>query len=455
MCLKQKEKMVLKGDIMRKLLEKFFQHYLTERNLEATLAVLTEDVVTVGTGEQEISRNKEELRELLLSEFEELPNALEYEICDYMQNFSGGGSICTQLAVFNIRLKAENEITEIHSRLTSTCVKDGNEWKIASLHMSTPEHDQEKGAFFPLYYGKSVVGTLSKESEEKLTELVTNALPGGIMGGYLEEGYPLYTINNKMLEILGYTYEELIAVTDEKMMNVIYTADQQRVEESIVEQIQEKNEYEIVYRVVGKNDRLIWVNDIGRKIITNDGREAMISIMTDITEQLKREEMLKYEAGYDSLTGLNNRKNAVSLMEKEFNRKAGGYFFICDIDNFKSVNDTKGHLFGDNVLIKLADIMRKKASDKSILARLGGDEYILFFPADINKKDVMNIMQGIQKEFLSYMREIIPELNVSLSIGGTERTANEDTKTLYDRADKALYQAKNQKGELRLYEQTI
>lgn len=252
-----------------------------------------------------------------------------------------------------------------------------------------------------------------------------------------------------------YTYEELIAVTDEKMMNVIYTADQQRVEESIVEQIQEKNEYEIVYRVVGKNNRLIWVNDIGKKIITNDGREAMISIMTDITEQLKREEILKYEAGYDSLTGLNNRKNAVSLMEKEFNRKAGGYFFICDIDNFKSVNDTKGHLFGDNVLIKLADIMRKKASDKSILARLGGDEYILFFPADINKKDVMNIMQGIQKEFWGYMRELIPELNVSLSIGGTERTANEDTKTLYDRADKALYQAKNQKGELRLYEQTI
>lgn len=125
-----------------------------------------------------------------------------------------------------------------------------------------------------------------------------------------------------MLEILGYTYEELIAVTDEKMMNVIYTADQQRVEESIMEQMQEKNEYEIVYRVVGKNNRLIWVNDIGKKIITNDGRKAMISIMTDITEQLKREEILKHEAEYDSLTGLNNRKNAVSLMEKEFNRKS-------------------------------------------------------------------------------------------------------------------------------------
>ena len=88
--------------------------------------------------------------------------------------------------------------------------------KLQVCSMSTPEQIREKGAFFPLYYGKSVVGTLSKESEEKLTELVTNALPGGIMGGYLEEGYPLYTINNKMLEILGYTYEELIAVTDER-----------------------------------------------------------------------------------------------------------------------------------------------------------------------------------------------------------------------------------------------
>ena len=97
---------------MRKLLEKFFHHYLTERNLEATLAVLTEDVVSVGTGEHEISRNKGEVRELLLREFEELPNALEYEICDYMQNFSGGGSICTQLAVFNIRLKGITGITK-------------------------------------------------------------------------------------------------------------------------------------------------------------------------------------------------------------------------------------------------------------------------------------------------------------------------------------------------------
>ena len=115
-----------------------------------------------------------------------------------------------------------------------------------------PQNTIRKRCILSALLRKSVVGTLSKESEEKLTELVTNALPGGIMGGYLEEGYPLYTINNKMLEILGYTYEELIAVTDEKMMNVIYTADQQRVEESIVEQIQEKNEYEIVYRVVGK-----------------------------------------------------------------------------------------------------------------------------------------------------------------------------------------------------------
>ena len=435
---------------MRKLLEKFFQHYLTERNLEATLAVLTEDVVSVGTGEQEISRNKGELRELLLSEFEELPNALEYEICDYMQNFSGGGSICTQLAVFNIRLKAENEITEIHSRLTSTCVKDGNEWKIASLHMSTPEHDQEKGAFFPLYYGKSVVGTLSKESEEKLTELVTNALPGGIMGGYLEEGYPLYTINNKMLEILGYTYEELIAVTDEKMINVIYTADQQRVEESIVEQIQEKNEYEIVYRVVGKNNRLIWVNDIGKKIITNDGREAMISIMTDISDRRAREKQLIQEAYYDPLTGLYNRKKAISLYKEAFANGQKGTFFICDIDNFKSLNDTEGHIAGDHVLIFLASLISDRTKELAISARLGGDEYMLFFPSPTEAEEAVHLMKSIQTTFAAATKEAYPELSISLSVGGVIRKENEDFRSLYRQADTALYLAKHQKGSLQI-----
>lgn len=368
---------------MKKLLESFFENYLSRRNIEKTLAFVTESVITIGTGEHEIAKSKEAFRKLLEAEFTELPEPLPYEIYDYYETDSGE-NIKNVLAKLRVRLERDGNVTEMKSRLTCTCVKEDNEWKISIIHMSTSESEQEKDSFFPLYYGKNVVGKLTPGSNAKLMELISDSIPGGIMGGYLEKDYPLYTINNKMLDILGYTYEELLAATDEKMLNVIYADDRERVEESIKVQFEKNNEYQIEYRVVGKDNKIIWVNDIGKKIITDDGREAMISIMTDISDRVEKEKQLKYEAEHDPLTRLNNRKNAVRLMEEELKKSNGGHFFICDVDNFKSVNDTKGHATGDNILIQLAVIIQNQAGEDSITARLGGDEYILFFPEKYN-----------------------------------------------------------------------
>lgn len=68
---------------MRELLEQFFRHYLRERNLEDTLALLTDQVISLGTGEQEVARNKEELRALMECEFKEMPQPLDYELFNY------------------------------------------------------------------------------------------------------------------------------------------------------------------------------------------------------------------------------------------------------------------------------------------------------------------------------------------------------------------------------------
>ena len=210
------------------------------------------------------------------------------------------------------------------------------------LHMSTPTVEQEHQEFFPLRYGRNnSVRKLSSETGEKLMELVSEALPGGIMGSYLEEGYPLYTINDTMLNILGYAYEELVDATNEKMMNIIYPPDQKWVEESIEKQFHEKNEYKVEYRIVGKGGRIIWVSDIGKKIKSEDGRDAMISIMTDVSDRIERENQLIKEAQLDPLTGLYNRKRAISLIEADFLKEKSGTLYICDVDNFKSMNDTK------------------------------------------------------------------------------------------------------------------
>ena len=435
--------------MMKELLQTFFQHYLEERNLDATLAMLSDKIVSIGTGEQEIARNKKELTELLKMEFQEMPGSLHFQFTEYQEAPVGSEGYCI-FARIHVQFEEGNDLIEMDARFTGAACLEKDGWKLLSLHMSTPNQVQESQEFFPLRYGRQAIAKMSSESSARLMELVSKSIPGGIMGGYLEEGFPLYTINDRMLEILGYTYEELIAVTDEKMMNIIYEEDQKRLEESITRQFLNGNEYEVEYRIVGKGGKLTWVNDIGKKIVTEDGREAMISIMTDISDRRAREKRLIQEAYYDPLTGLYNRKKAISLYEEAFSKGQTGTLFICDVDNFKSLNDTEGHIAGDHVLIFLASLISERTKDLAVCARLGGDEYMLFFPSSTETEKAVQIMKSIQTTFAAATREAYPALSISLSVGGVVRKDNEDFRTLYSQADTALYLAKRQKGNLQI-----
>ena len=432
---------------MRSFLENFFTSYLKERNFDATLDCVTDNIISIGTGEQEVAKSKAELRELLQEEFEQMPEPLWYEISNYEEISLGSGDVKSAFANVYVKLVDDGDIIDLYTRLLCTCCKVDGDWKLAAVHMSTPTATQEQCEFFPLRYSRMTNNKMSHKANEKLMELISKSLPGGIMGGYLEEGFPLYTINDKMLEILGYTYDELIDATDEKMTNIIYEGDRNRVEESINAQFELCNEYEVEYRVIGKGGRIIWVNDIGKKIVTDDGREAMISIMTDITERVEREGILIKEANADALTGLYNRRKVISVIEEALGLEQRGSLFICDVDNFKSLNDTKGHIEGDKVLVKLAEYMRKYIKYRGIAARLGGDEFLLFFPGtDGDNQDMIDIVKSIQTDFVSYVKQNYSDLDVSLSAGGVKANQGDNFQTLYRKADDALYIAKKTKG---------
>lgn len=432
---------------MRRLVEEFLQRYVLERDVERTLEFVTEDVISVGTGEHEIAVGKHELRKLLELEFQEISQGLEFVIEDY-QETKIQENIFVQL---NIKIRLENRIEVFKPRLTCTCVRHEESWRFSCLHMSTPNYEQEATSFFPLHYGKIAHGEMPVEADEKLSELILKVLPGGIMGGYLDDGWSLYTINDKMLQILGYTsYEELAKATDEKMVNILHPEDRARVQAEIEQQFAENGEYLTEYRAVGKDNRVIWVSDIGKKITADDGREAMISIMTDITERVERENRLADEAERDPLTGLHNRRKLIELVEAEFAKDTKGTLFICDVDNFKSVNDTKGHTVGDTVLRKLARVMEAEAGEYAIIARLGGDEYALFFPETVCFEDAVQMLSLIQQKFYAYAQETLSDLKISLSVGGAVRNNAEDIRTLYRKADGALYEAKQNKGTLKM-----
>ncbi len=107
-------------------------------------------------------------------------------------------------------------------------------------------------------------------------------------------------------------------------------------------------------------------------------------LLTDITEVDRLSEQLSYEASHDALTGLYNRRMfEAHLQEAVARARAGERFGLCwiDLDQFKLINDTCGHLAGDELLKQLAETLREAARREDVLARLGGDEFGLLFAA--------------------------------------------------------------------------
>ena len=101
----------------------------------------------------------------------------------------------------------------------------------------------------------------------------------------------------------------------------------------------------------------------------------------------KQQEMIAM-ARCDPLTGLRNRQGIPELVNASLRTQCEGNFFIMDMDNFKSVNDTYGHMEGDRVLVKFAKALKGAVEPKDIIARLGGDEFVVFSPGHFDKYEV-------------------------------------------------------------------
>lgn len=150
----------------------------------------------------------------------------------------------------------------------------------------------------------------------------------------------------------------------------------------------------------------------------------------------------KLAAQRDSITGLYNRLSFELLISENLskNNLTFGAFMMLDIDDFKTINDTRGHSYGDQVLITLADAMKEFFVGEHLLCRMGGDEFAAFL---LNFTSKEALYQKIE-EFRLFLREGAKrEMPVSCSIGVAVCAEQEtDFESLYQTADAALYLAK-------------
>ncbi len=182
-----------------------------------------------------------------------------------------------------------------------------------------------------------------------------------------------------------------------------------------------------------------------------------IGIISDIDEEKRRSQHLLEKAERDALTGLYNKGTVQALIAEYLasrRKDSADALLIIDIDNFKRVNDTEGHLFGDKFLVHAAGCLSRIFRSTDLIGRIGGDEFIVL-AKDVPSLDI--IRQKAEQTvhaFRTVSEEEKPRFSVSCSVG-VALADGRDIKldTLYSKADRALYQAKrNGKNRYVLYE---
>lgn len=202
----------------------------------------------------------------------------------------------------------------------------------------------------------------------------------------------------------------------------------------------------------GSSGKILLCLPAGRyyEVTVSTRPERSVLLFEDISKRIASEERINFMAQHDTLTGLPNRTyfGELATEDMEARRFAGAEsrlvsLMIIDVDDFKHVNDTFGHLVGDELLMQVASRLRRALPAEAVLARLGGDEFVIYRGAVGDEDQVQADADAILKAFVAPFKLEGLTLRVTVSVGlATSMGATDLLDDLMTKADLALYSAK-------------
>ncbi|MBM7616360.1 sensor domain-containing diguanylate cyclase [Alkaliphilus hydrothermalis] len=271
--------------------------------------------------------------------------------------------------------------------------------------------------------------------QKKILESFFNYSPDAI--GHLDKKGNIIDINKRFTEIFGYTLEEC------KGKNLdLLIADEDLIEEALLVSkkalLGESVELETVR--TAKGGKKIPVSIRGGATVVNGEIIGLHGFYTDITERKATEAHIRYLSYHDKLTGLFNRayfEDSLTRLDTEEHLPIS--IIIGDVNGLKLTNDTFGHLEGDRLLIKIAEIIKNSCRKEDVVARWGGDEFAVILH-NTPEERAKSICQEIKRRCEEAEEDPI---KISISLGyGTKISVEEEINEIIKKAEEQMYKNK-------------
>lgn len=244
-------------------------------------------------------------------------------------------------------------------------------------------------------------------------------------------------LNPAWEKILGWTEEELSSV---QLTHFIHPDDMHLTKKSFAKVMENRTLKGLVVRYKCKDGNYLWLS---WDTYPSRGNSDVFAVARDVSKDKIRTDELEHLATFDELTSINNRRSIMQILEVEIERtkrnKLTFGLLIIDIDNFKLINDSYGHLTGDKVLKEMVNICNKCLRGMDTIGRYGGEEFIVILP----ESDEISTLQIANRIRLSIEASIFSTNHpLTVSIGCTVYDNDNSSESIIKRADTALYDAK-------------
>jgi diguanylate cyclase (GGDEF)-like protein/PAS domain S-box-containing protein len=322
-----------------------------------------------------------------------------------------------------------------------------------------PFHDQHGNIV-------GVLGTIEDISERKQAELTLQ-----LRGRALEASVNAIVITNhapqgELIEYANPAFARLFGhpaadVLGQRLEMLLGQEQQEEQRQALAAAMQSQQEVTLLLRTAHRDGAQLWTQLHVAPVRAPGGEVAHhVCVLTDMTETINYQAQLEHQANHDALTGLPNRALLADRMEQAISyaqRYGHGLWLVfIDLDNFKLVNDSQGHLSGDELLCAVANRLRACVEDSDTVARLGGDEFLLLL-SDTGERPLAGLLQCVQQTVAAPIELNKQLFTVTCSIGVSVYPADgAEPQQLLKHADIAMYRAKEAgRNQVQFYESAM